>query len=350
MIRVAVIIAWLLPVLCAVLPPYGRLYAADDSGSFSFNDAPLKEEVVLPDWFKLSFLNLRDDLHDAVADHKTGLIVYFGQKFCPYCKKLMVVDFGKSDIAKYTQVHFDVTAIDIWGDRQVTDMHGVHSTEKVLAEREKTDFTPSLIFYDRSGRVALRLRGYYPPYQFRAALEYVVDGNYKTESFRSYLERANPPPRFNLHGLNEDPFFAAPPYALDRSSIPASRPLAVFFEQGDCYACDVLHGGPLQERAIRERLRRMDVVQLDIWADTPVITPLGRHITARQWAAALGLFYTPTLIFYDDHGREIIRVDSVVNFYRLRGVLDYVLSGGYRKGVSYQQWRRKTEQQQRPAQ
>ena len=35
-----------------------------------------------------------------------------------------------------------------------------------------TNFTPSLVFYDADGNIALRLRGYYPPYQFRAALEY----------------------------------------------------------------------------------------------------------------------------------------------------------------------------------
>ena len=83
----------------------------------------------------------------------------------------------------------------------------------------------------------------------------------------------------------------------------------------------------------------MDTVQLDMWADTPVVTPRGERTTARKWAAQLGLFYTPTIIFYDKHGAEIIRVDSVVNFYRLRGVLDYVLKGGYRNGVSYQHWR-----------
>lgn len=337
--KLAAIVFRLLPMLFMVAV-LGRAHAAaDDFSNFSFNDEPLKEAVVPPAWFKLSFLNLRDDLHDAVTSRKTGIIVYFGQKFCPYCKKLMEVDFGRSDIARYTQAHFDVIAIDIWGDRQVTDMGGVSSTEKALAEREKTGFTPSLIFYDGEGRVALRLRGYYPPYKFRAALEYVVDGNYKHESFHSYLALANPPPKFNLHGLNDESFFASPPYALDRSRMAAARPLAVFFEQGDCYACDVLHGGPLQEKAIRRRLQMMDTVQLDMWADTPVVTPRGERTTAKKWAAQLGLFYTPTIIFYDKHGAEIIRVDSVVNFYRLRGVLDYILKGGYRNGVSYQHWR-----------
>ena len=162
-----------------------------------------------------------------------------------------------------------------------------------------------------------------------------------TESFRSYLERADPPPKFDVTDLNDESFFAPPPYALDRSHFAGERPLAVFFEQGDCHACDVLHTGPLQNKEIRKRLQAMDVVQLNMWAKTPVVTPAGVRTTARAWAEKLGLFYAPTLIFYDRHGREIMRVDSVVNFYRLRGVLDYVQSGAFDRGVSYQQWRGK---------
>ena len=74
-------------------------------------------------------------------------------------------------------------------------------------------------------------------------------------------------------------------------------------------------------------------------ADTPVITPAGERTTAKQWAAQLGLFYTPTLIVFDSDGSEIIRIDSVVQFYRLRNVLDYILSGGYLEYDTFQQWR-----------
>ncbi len=115
--------------------------------------------------------------------------------------------------------------------------------------------------------------------------------------------------------------------------------MAVFFEQSNCHACDVLHTGPLDEADIRQRIKQLDLTQLDMWSDTPVITPAGERTTARQWADQLGLFYTPTLIFFDEQGEEILRVDSVVQFYRLRNVLDYILSGAYRQYPNFQQWR-----------
>lgn len=297
------------------------------------DDEALSEPIRYPAWFKLSFLNLREDLQESLHNKKRGLIVYLGQHYCPYCYALITKDFGKSDIEQYTRRYFDVVAVDIHGDETVIGMQGEEMSEREYADHLGVQFTPTLIFYAADGREAMRLSGYYPPYKFRAALEYVADAHYKRESFRDYLERADPALAFEPGGLNEEEFFISPPYALDRSRIPARQPLAVFFEQGDCHACDILHTTPLANAEIRKLLKRFESVQLDIWADTPVITPDGRRTTSREWAKRLGLFYTPSLIFFDEEGKEIIRVDSVIGFYRLRVVLDYIASGAYKRGI-----------------
>ncbi|WJW75989.1 thioredoxin fold domain-containing protein [Thiohalobacter sp. IOR34] len=310
-----------------------------DQDFWTFDDRPLPEPLSYPDWFKLSFLDFRDDVLEAMEAGKRGLIIYFGQKDCAYCKALLEKDFGKPDIAAYTRRYFDVVAVDIHGDRSVVDIEGREATEREFAARYGINFTPTLVFYDVGAKEVFRLQGFYPPYKFRAALEYVADAHYLEESFRDYLARADVPLSFAEGELNIDPLFPSPPHVLDRSRLPGERPLIVFFEQPDCHACDILHSGPLREPAIRRRLARFDLAQLDIWADTPVITPRGKRTTARAWAEDLGLFYTPTLLFFDKRGREILRVDSVIQFYRLRNLLDYVLSGGYRDYPSFQQWR-----------
>lgn len=315
--------------------------AAEDTFDIeSIDDTPRLRDIQYPAWFKLSFLDLQEDLDEAIENGKKGIVVYFGQENCAYCEALMEVNFDKEeDIVRYTREHFDVIPIDIWGSREVTDMSGVRSTERDFAEREQTNFTPSLIFYDAQGREALRLRGYYPPYGFRAALEYVVDGYYREESLGDYLARADPPPKFELGGLNTSELFMRPPYALDRSSFPAQQPLAVFFEQQECHACDVLHTGPLGDLETQLLLERFEAVQLDMWSEQPVLTPSGERLTASRWARKLGLFFAPTLVFFDEMGREIIRVDSVVRLYRLRGVLEYILAKGYLDAPSFQRWR-----------
>jgi thioredoxin-related protein len=81
-----------------------------------------------------------------------------------------------------------------------------------------------------------------------------------------------------------------------------------------------------------------------MWSETPVLTPNGEKLSAKQWAEKLEIFYAPTLVFFDEQGTEIMRIDSVVRLYRLRGVLNYILSKGYQKAPTMQRWR---EMQQR---
>lgn len=314
--------------------------AETDIFSPDFDDSPLQEPVENPDWFKLSFLDMGDDLREAIAGGKRGVVIYFGQKYCPYCQALMEVNFAKRDIAVYTQEHFDVVAIDIRGNRLVTDFDGRIMTEKQYASDKKANFTPSLLFYDASGEEVLRLIGYYPPYEFRAALEYVADRHYQRESFREYLARADAADILDTGSLNQREFFAPPPHVLDRSQSEATRPLLVVFEQIECHACDVLHAGPFSNEVTLRLLDKFKVVQLNLWAPTPVVTPNGQRTRADAWAEKLGLFYAPTLIFFDEHGGEVIRVASVVHFNRLRKVMRYVLEKGYQEYGDFQTWRR----------
>ncbi|KAA6187718.1 thioredoxin fold domain-containing protein [Thiohalocapsa marina] len=312
--------------------------ALDAQALYGFDDFPRETVLEYPSWFKTPFLDLPADQAEAVANGR-NLVVYFGQKRCAYCHQLMDVNFGLPDIVAYTRKHFDIVPMDVWGVGEVTDLQGQVLTERQFALREKTNFTPSLLFYDAQGNEVLRLRGYYPPYQFRAALEYVADAHYRNESFPDYLARGDNRMVFEPGDLNEADFFVPPPYDLNRTLMPSERPLAVFFEQGDCHACDVLHGQALREPTILRQFAQIDSVQLDMWADTPVITPSGERTTAHDWARELGLFYAPSVLFFDEQGRELLRVDSVVGFYRLRSVLNYIATKAYLDQPDYQRWR-----------
>lgn len=313
-----------------------------ESDPFQFDDTPLDDLLQYPEWFKSSFLELDDDLQEAVDAGKTGIVVYFGQKRCAYCKMLMEVNFQTPDIVGYTRKHFDLIPIDIWSPEQLTTPSGESMSEREYAQALGTNFTPSLVFYDADGRIALRLRGYYPPYQFRAALEYVAGGHYLREKFPVYMARGDKTLRFEAADLVEESFFAPPPHNLDRSHFPAELPLVVFFEQGDCHACDILHTQPLRRKTVRSLFNRFESVQLDIGSDTPIIKPDGTRSTASEWAKELGIFYAPSIVFFDENGKEIIRVDSVVHFFRLRNVLNYIVSRGYLTEPNFLRWSSRT--------
>ncbi len=339
MTRPATILLLCITLLWATHPAVANAATEDP---LQFDDTPLEEVLEHPDWFKQSFLELDEDLAEAVDGGKQGLIVYFGQRRCAYCRMLMDVNFQTPDIVTYTQRNFDIVAIDIWSPEDVTTPDGKTMSEREYSQSLGTNFTPSLVFYDAEGRIALRLRGYYPPYQFRAALEYVAGGHYQRERFAVYMARGDKTLRFEPGDLVEEPFFAPPPFNLDRSRFPSQMPLVVFFEQGDCHACDILHTQPLGRETVRKLFNNLESIQLDMWADTPVVKPNGERTTARRWAEELGIFYAPSILFFDENGEEIIRVESVVHLFRLRNVLNYVISRGYLTEPNFLRWSSRT--------
>ena len=334
--------SFLFTILICIFSTLVTAGAADLADNYlDFDDAPLTESLTYPSWFKSSSGFLSDDLYHALESGKKGLIVYFGQDQCSYCDQFIKNNIAASDIEHYIRKNYDVIHIDIWSSQEIADVDGKEYTERELSVHYKTNFTPSLIFYNQEGKPVFRLRGYYPPYKFRAALKYVTEGFYKKEKFRDYLARAQTGLFFLSEGMNEREFFIEPPYDLKSITKNNSKALMVSFEQGNCHACDLLHSSPLNKSETLDEIDKLNSIQLNMWADTPVVTPDGRKTTAKEWANQLGLFFAPTLIFFDNNGNEIIRIDSVVKFYRLLGVLKYINQKGYITEPDYQSWQLK---------
>lgn len=305
-----------------------------------FPDDTLSQSIKLPDWFKLSFLDLKDDIDDAASYNKQGLILYFGRKDCPYCKALIDNNWIKGDIQHYTQKNFDVIAIDTKGIKGITDFDGFVYDEKQYSLKMKTNFTPSLLFYNLKEELVLRLSGYQKPYRLMAALEYVADNHYKDQSFSSYLSLAVEAQETNgEENLNFQSYFEKPPFNLNRKQFKAERPLAVFFEKKFCHACDILHSNPLEDPGIKRQLDNLDVIQINQKSTQRIITPDGSKLTVTEWSKQLDLHYSPTIIFFDESGKEIIRIDSVVWVNRLGRVLEFITSKAYKKYDTFQDWR-----------
>ena len=294
-----------------------------------FDDTLLEEELVYPDWFKISIGDLNEDIEEAKAAGKSGIMVYFGQKRCAYCEQFLQENLGAPDIERYVREHYDIIPINIWGIEDIVDTNGKSYTERELSQRYKTNFTPSLVFYDTDGKPIFRLRGYYPPYKFRAALPMSPRASTRKRLSRNTSIEPNPACFLDWPGSTSATSFQNRLMTSTEATTPSKNHLAVFFEQGDCHACDLLHTGPLNEQTTVDEIFKMDSVQLNIWSDTAVIAPDGKQTTAREWAQDLNLFYTPTIIFFDYDGQEIIRIDSVVQYYRLLSVLQYINQKAY---------------------
>jgi thioredoxin-related protein len=237
---------------------------------------PLKAQEP-PAWFTETLLDLREDVADAAKEGKR-MMVYFGQDGCPYCKRLMEVNFADPAIVAKTRRHFVALALNIWGDREVTWTDGRTMSEKRLAAALKVQFTPTLFFLDEKGGVALRLNGYLPPDEFLAALD-------------SALGKVPAPPSISIK--------------------PGPKPVAVLV----CGVCDELERDFLKRPEVREQLLKFTVVRR----------------TERERTL-------PSLVLFDKGGKEVFRTETYLRPFHIAGALDYVASGAYAREPSFQRF------------
>lgn len=287
-----------------------------------------------PDWFKESFLEFGDDIKEAATGGKR-LLVMFHQDGCPYCNALVERNLSQRHIEEKVRKHFDVVAVNMWGDRELLTMGGKSYTEKSFAQALRVQFTPTLIFFDESGNVVLRLNGYLPPQRFETALDYVAQKKEKEIAYRDFAAARSLSPASGA--LNAEYFFSPPPHDLVMAA-KAGKPIAVFFEQKQCPNCDRLHTRVMQDPATREIVEQFTCVQLDMWANTPLVTPSGENTTARNWAKTLDVKYAPSIVLFDPTGAEIIRSEAFFKVFHTQSIFDYVLSGGYKTEPSFQRF------------
>ncbi|VAX13895.1 thioredoxin SoxW [hydrothermal vent metagenome] len=289
--------------------------------------------VEKPAWFKNSFLDIRDDIREAAANGRR-VMLYFYQDGCPYCARLINDNFTQRSIVEKTRKYFDVIAINMWGDREVSDLAGNRVTEKQFAKDARVMFTPTLLLLTEKGQLALRINGYFAPHKLEAALDYVGQQMEGKLAFRDYLQKIAATPASGK--LHMEVFFLKPPYNL-QSLNHSGKPLLLLFEQKLCQDCDELHGDIFKRKQTRVQLQRFNVIRLDMWADMPLIDMQGQKTTAKKLARALNIKYVPSMLFYDS-GEEVIRTEAWLKSFHIQSVMDYVASGAYRTRPEFQRY------------
>ncbi|MBL3600997.1 MAG: ankyrin repeat domain-containing protein [gamma proteobacterium endosymbiont of Lamellibrachia anaximandri] len=300
-------------------------------------------DVHFPDWFKSSFLDLREDLEEATSAGKQGLMVFISTRRCSYCKAFIQNSLDLPDIRQRLQGAYDVVGLEIFDDNEMIDPAGRSYRVKEFVSANKAAYTPTLIFYGAKGHKLLKIVGYYPPDKFRTVLDYLEGQHYQREPLRSYFSKTAASPSKPESGITtDDTLFSRPPHILDRRAGPAKQPLMVLFEKPNCSACRRFHNKVLRDKPIRYLMGEFEVIQLDASdTNTRLITPAGKRISPAQWFEQLDLTYSPAIVFFDEAGEEVMRLDSETQRFRMEGSLQLVLEKGYQQDAQLQRWRRK---------
>ena len=137
--------------------------------AFALTALPARANEI-PGWFTESFLDVREDAAEAARAGKR-LVYYFWLEGCPYCERMEKVTFRDAAVAARMRREFVAVAINVRGDREVTWTDGARLTEKTLTQKLAIRSTPTLVFFDQNGGIALRSSGYLDPAQLGATLD-----------------------------------------------------------------------------------------------------------------------------------------------------------------------------------
>jgi thioredoxin-related protein len=309
----------------------GPAYAAGETELSPAMVNPGHEEQ--PEWFKVSFLDLYEDIAEAADDGKR-VMVYFFQDGCPYCKKLLEDNFGQREITDKTRKYFDVVTLNIWGDREVTVGDRV-MIEKEFAAALKVQYTPTLIFFNENNKAVYRANGYYPPEKFAVVLDYVGQKKENEISFQDYMAQVSPQPASgklhtevsNLKSSNDL-----------HAALEPDKYLLVIFGQKQCATCDELHLDILQRPESRELLERVNVAVIDLWSHDKIVTPDGSEQKIVDWVKQLDIKYAPSLVYFNDQGEEVFRSDAYLKAFHVQSVMDYVTTAAYKEQPNFQRY------------
>ena len=119
------------------------------------------------------------------------------------------------------------------------------------------------------------------------------------------------------------------------------KALLVMFEQEGCRGCLYMKRNILNRKDVQDYYRRHFVnLSLDIWGAVPLRDFANREATEKGFAQAANVKGTPTFVFYDPSGKELVRLFGPVedaDEFLLLG--RYVATGAY-KTRSFAQYKR----------
>jgi thioredoxin-related protein len=114
-----------------------------------------------------------------------------------------------------------------------------------------------------------------------------------------------------------------------------NKRLMLYFGQDGCPYCKLLMQTSFSETRIVDKARRGFVaLALNLWGDREVTWIDGRRMTEKELGRTLGVQFTPTLLFLDEGGAVVLRLNGYQPPHRMNATLDYV-AGRLEKKQTY---------------
>lgn len=129
-----------------------------------------------------------------------------------------------------------------------------------------------------------------------------------------------------------------------------SKRVAILFHQDACPYCNALVERNLSQRDIEALLRqKFEVIAVNMWGDRDVVTVDGQSFSEKQFAGAMQVQYTPTLVFFDEQAKIALRLNGYLPPSEFKRALEYV-AGKHEQQISYRDYLASHGPSKRPGQ
>lgn len=102
-----------------------------------------------------------------------------------------------------------------------------------------------------------------------------------------------------------------------------------------CTWCKVLEKETLSDYTVNEKLKA-DFITVRIDVDSyDTVKFMGREMTARDFAVAMGVSSLPTVAFFESNGQAITKIPGFMKKEQFLPVLNYLADGCHEKSISF---------------
>jgi thioredoxin-related protein len=118
------------------------------------------------------------------------------------------------------------------------------------------------------------------------------------------------------------------------ASAEGKRVILYFYQDGCPYCAKLLNENFSIKEIVDKTTQGFQVISINIWGDNEVIGIDGNATTEKSFAANNKVMYTPTLLFLDEKGRTVLRINGYYPPHKFTTALDYV-AGKLETKLSY---------------
>jgi thioredoxin-related protein len=105
----------------------------------------------------------------------------------------------------------------------------------------------------------------------------------------------------------------------------AGKRLMVYFGQDGCPYCRELMRVNFSQKDVAEQTRKhFDAIAINMWGDREVTWLDGKSYSEKSFASLLKVQFTPTLLFFDERGKVVLRLNGYYPPHKFSAALDYV--------------------------